>query len=331
MSLGVRFGLLLIAACVGGVIAGYEMCSNISCSRLLGIWSGRGALVGMCDGAAIYESDVARNDAEEAAKIETTAGQPQRGSSFDSRSRLGANTALEGLARNYPVSRAVIDREIALTRSQFRSPLSWANALRTSGLSPWSLRAITTANLRTRAWIEGKVASGLTTSAQECTAYYQSHQASFAEPLRLRARHIFFAAPPGSPPDLVEQKRGLAQSILERLGNGESFETLAMESEDESNKKTGGDLNFFAETRVPADFWAALRIRQPGDGTALFRTRLGFHVAQLTDLRPGREMSMEEARGSIVLALQNEKRSAAVAELRREALGQVQWLAPDRR
>ena len=326
MSLGIRFGLLLATACVGGVVAGYAICSSASCRNLLGIWSGRGALVGMSNGAGIYESDVARNDAEEADKIDTADDQPQTSSGLASRSKVGANVALEQLARNQPVSRSAIDREMELTRSQFRPPLAWANALRTSGFSLWSLRAVTTANLCSRVWIESKLAAALTTSPQECAAYYNSHQATFAEPLRLRARHIFFAAPPGSPPDRVEQKRALAQAIMERFGNGESFENLAMESEDESNKKTGGDLNFFAETRVPADFWAALHIQQPGDDAMLFRTRLGFHVAQVTDVRAAREMTLEEAKGSILLALQNEKRSAAVAELRRQALGQVQWL-----
>ena len=238
---------------------GYAICSSVSCRNLLGIWSGRGALVGMCGRAGIYQSDVARNDAEEADKIDTADDQPQKASGLESRSKAGANIALEQLARNQPVSRSAIDREMELTRSQFRPPIAWAKALRTSDLSLWSLRAMMTANLRSRAWIENKLASALTTSPQECVAYYNAHRATFAEPLRLRARHIFFAAPPGSPPDRVEEKRALAQAIMERFGNGESFENLAMESEDESNKKTGGDLNFFAETRVPADFWAALQ------------------------------------------------------------------------
>jgi hypothetical protein len=325
MSLAGRFGLLLVAASLGGVAAGYAVCSSAYCRDLLGK-SGRGPLIGMCDGAGIYESDVARNVAEEADKVETADGEALTTPSQMSRATVGANIALQQLARNQTIAGSVIDREIELTRAQFRAPLSWANALRTSGLSLWSLRAMTTANLRTRAWIENKLAAALTTSPDECAEYYNSHRATFAQPLRLRARHIFFAAPPGSPPDLVEKKRALAQAILERFGNGERFENLAMESEDESNKKSGGDLNFFAETRVPADFWAALRIQRPGDDGLLFRTRLGFHVAQVTDVRPAREMTMEEARPSILVALQNAKRSAAVAGLRREVLGEVQWV-----
>jgi len=100
-----------------------------------------------------------------------------------------------------------------------------------------------------------------------------------------------------------------------------------MESEDESNKKTGGDLNFFAETRVSADFWAALRGLHPGEDPILFRTHLGFHVAEVTDVRLPREMAMDEVRDGIALVLQNEKRSAAVAALRQDLLTRVQWMA----
>jgi parvulin-like peptidyl-prolyl isomerase len=187
------------------------------------------------------------------------------------------------------------------------------------------LRHVIAGNLRSQAWIENKIAAELTPSDQECTAYYDSHRNTFAEPLRLRARHVFFAAPPGSPLDLVEKKRALAQGILDRLTRGETFEKLAAESEDESNKKTGGDLNFFAESRVPADFWAAVHDQHPGDAAGLVRTRLGFHVLQVTDARPAQEMPMEAARKSVLLALQNEKRRASVGALRRDLLEEVEW------
>jgi parvulin-like peptidyl-prolyl isomerase len=228
----------------------------------------------MCEGAAIYESDLARNAAEKADKSDlTNQEQMQRELTVTSRSETAANIALENAARHQRLSPTAIDREVELTRSQFRSPLSWTKVMYTNGLSPWILRGVIAANLRSQAWIENNIATALTSSTeQECAAYYDSHRTTFAQPMRLRARHIFFAAPPGSSPDLVERKRALAQGILDRLGRGEIFDNLAMESEDGSNKWTGGDLNFFAETRMPADFWAAVRDRHPGDPATLIRT-----------------------------------------------------------
>lgn len=308
-------------------MAGYCICSSLACRNLLGIWSGRGPLLGRYDGAAIYETDISRNDAEEADKRDSSnENSAQTDAKLTSRSEVGANIALEYIARHQPLSYGAIDRKLDLTRSQFRPPLSWANAMRTNGLSLWSLRYVIAGNLRSQAWIENKIAAALTPSDQECTAYYDSHRNAFVAPPRLRARHVFFAAPPGSPPDLVERKRGLAQGILDRLAHGETLEKLAAESEDESNKKTGGDLNFFAESRVPADFWAAVRNQHPGDAAGLIRTRLGFHVLQVTDARPAQEMPTDEARKSVLLALQNEKRRASVAALRRDLLAEVQWI-----
>jgi len=324
-----RFSLYLVAACLGGILAGLAISSSAFYRNLISVRSGRGALVGMCDGAAIYESDLKRSAAERAEISDSTDQEQMQGEWTLTRSETGANIALENAARHQGLSRAAIDREVELTRSQFRSPLSWIKVLYSNGLSPWRLRDVIAKNLRSQAWIENKIATTLTSTEQECAAYFDSHRSTFAQPMRLRARHIFFAAPPGSPSDVVEQKQALAQGILDRLGRGEVFENLAMESEDESNKWRDGDLNFFAESRMPADFWAAVRERHPGDPAMLIRTGLGFHVVEVTDARPARQMTMEEARSWIVLALQNQKRAAAVTALRQDLLGRVHWVAAE--
>ena len=45
------------------------------------------------------------------------------------------------------------------------------------------------------------------------------------------------------------------------------------------------------------------------------RTRLGFHIIELTDSKPARQMSFEEARAEIRLIIENEKRRTALQNL----------------
>ena len=45
------------------------------------------------------------------------------------------------------------------------------------------------------------------------------------------------------------------------------------------------------------------------------RTRLGFHIIELTDCKPARQMSFEEARTEIRLIVENEKRRTALQDL----------------
>ena len=135
----------------------------------------------------------------------------------------------------------------------------------------------------------------------------------FREPLRLRASHLFLAAPEGYPSEVIEGKRALINMLAARLRNGESFDVLVAEfSEDEATKKRGGDLNYFAEERMlPALFAAAQRLRA-GETSAPIRSRLGFHLVRLTHVLPAQEMTFEQALPEIFATLENEKRARAV-------------------
>jgi parvulin-like peptidyl-prolyl isomerase len=143
--------------------------------------------------------------------------------------------------------------------------------------------------------------------------------------LRLRASHIFFAAPPASPPELVEQKRLAAQDVLDCLADGQKLSELARLSEDEASKRHGGDLNFFAEARMPVDFWGQIAGRGVGQPAGMIRTRLGFHIVQVTDARPARQMSPEEAAPASRFRVENEKRVRAISNLTERLIGLVRW------
>jgi parvulin-like peptidyl-prolyl isomerase len=108
--------------------------------------------------------------------------------------------------------------------------------------------------------------------------------------MRFRASHIFLAAPPGTPAEAVDAKRREIERIFTRLAHGEQFADLArVGSEDEATKTRGGDLNYFSESRMPPDFFAAIKGMRVGETSSVIRTRLGFHIVQLTDAKPGEE------------------------------------------
>ena len=82
--------------------------------------------------------------------------------------------------------------------------------------------------------------------------------------LRIRARHIFLAAPEGSAPDVAEAKDRQMLDIAARLGQGEDFgEPAATVSEDEASKKEWWRPRLFAADRVPVEFLTPLRSCSP--------------------------------------------------------------------
>jgi peptidyl-prolyl cis-trans isomerase D len=89
----------------------------------------------------------------------------------------------------------------------------------------------------------------------ECRAFYDARPKNFAQPLRLRASHLFLAAPMETPPPIIETKRELIESLSVRLARGEKFSDLVeAASEDEATKNRGGDLSYFSAFRMPPDF-----------------------------------------------------------------------------
>ncbi|HEX8490584.1 MAG TPA: peptidylprolyl isomerase, partial [Chthoniobacterales bacterium] len=136
------------------------------------------------------------------------------------------------------------------------------------------------------------------------------------QPVRFRASHLLLAAHAETPPEVVEEKELAIAALAERLAKSEALAQLAAEaSEDESSKSRGGDLGFFAEFRMAPDFVAEIQKLRVGQVSKPFRTHLGFHIAQVTEIKPARLLSFEEARSEISLALANERRAVQPSQI----------------
>jgi foldase protein PrsA len=114
-----------------------------------------------------------------------------------------------------------------------------------------------------------------------------------------------------------------------RLAKGEPLSLLAGESsEDEATKNRGGDLGFFAEARMAPEFIAEIRKLPVGKVSKPFRSHLGFHIAQVTEIKAPRLLRFEEVRPEIALAIANERR-VLHAETLAQTLGRADYLRPD--
>lgn len=238
--------------------------------------------------------------------------------------RFGFEQEISGVALNLRaaskgelVSDAEIDQQLNLLRVQFGDENAFAKALESSQLSLAEIRAEIAEHLRARSWIEKEIGPFRITPA-ETRESYESQRAHFLQPVRYRASHLFLAAPEESAPELVAAKRSAIQGLAVRMLAGESFARLVAEtSEDAATKFRGGDLGFFTAARMPSEFFAEVEKLQRGQISAPFRSHLGYHIVQLLETRPPRDVSFEEARPEIALALENDQRIAAVGALSR--------------
>ena len=239
---------------------------------------------------------------------------------------LIADEVLQVSSAHERVNKGELDRAMFGLRGQFDGERNFATALRANGIWRWQLREMVADVFRGEDWIEERLARTLALpTTNEARDYFDQHQADLAQPLRLRVRHIFLAAPQGSDSDVIETKQAAMEEIMARLEQGEDFVSLAAEaSEDEATKSRGGDLGFLASNRVPEEFWRAIENMPANGPVARVQSHLGFHAIQIVDTRLPRAMAFEELRREIEQILARERRQAAVVEMRgqlaREAL-----------
>lgn len=313
---------LLIAtlAILLGLGSAEYLTRNIAFRRWLGEIVRRGELQALVGRRGLYDNDVERAwqaelfaQGREPHEIEKATAAGQKRAALQ---RLFDQEKLNAAAAGEPLDSAVVDREMNLLRWQFRDEKTWQQVLQRAATSPSRLRREAARNLRARTWIENQIAPRIRSDEEECRRYFEMHRPSFAEPLRLRASHLFLAAPEGYPEEIIETKRALIDDLAKRLANGEAFPALVAEfSEDEATRKRGGDLGYFAAERMLPEVFEAAQRLHPGETSAPIRSRLGFHLVRLTTVLPARNLTLTEATPEIRTTIENTRRLKSVEAL----------------
>jgi parvulin-like peptidyl-prolyl isomerase len=287
---------LIAAAALLGAVAGELLCRWPAFRDLAGRVTNRGRLVRIVNGKGIYETDLG--------------GEP---GVSESDATLAEN--LRHAASAGRVNSSRVDEPFTLLFAQFADQKKFEAALRSACLTESAVRERLEEQLREVEWLEKQIAPTRPLTEQECRNFYGAHPELFRQPVRYRAAHLFLASHAETPPEVLEEKEKAIATFEARLKKGERLSALAELSEDEASKRRGGDLGYFSETRMPAEFMAEIKKLRIGETSKPFRSHLGFHIALLTEIRAGRLLSFEEARAEILSALANEHRATSVAQI----------------
>jgi peptidyl-prolyl cis-trans isomerase SurA len=321
---------LSVATCIAGILCAQLCCRSISCRNAFGLLFARGRLLAIVHGSGIYEVDVQRaaQEAQSRGAVKDSEPTDAKIEKLSILSRLIANVHVDELARRTPISRATIDRDYGILQHQLRPEAAWLRSLRANGFSNRSLQGEVTEGLQAQRWIEQQIATGIQVTSEECLRYYEAHPELYAQVMRFRGSHLFLAAPPGTPAEVVDAKRRAIERIFTRLAHGEKFADLVrVASEDEATKTCAGDLNYFSESRMPPDFFAAIKGMRVGETSSVVHTCLGFHIVQLTDAKPGGEMTFAQSEAEIRLTLENWKRRTAIEGLEADLSHRREFIA----
>ena len=213
------------------------------------------------------------------------------------------------------VSDAEIDARLLRLTSRFGSRNELDTAMKVQGIpSERNLRDRLASKIRQEKFIDSRIALPSKVSSQEARQWYDANQTSVSLPERVAARHIFISTR-DRPAEEAKQK--LETALADLTGQKKDFPTLARElSEDPATRETGGELGWMTRARLPADFAAplfSLKPNQPG----LIRTKLGWHLVEVTARKPAEPRTFEQAAPEILAALEAVKRRQAIEALRK--------------
>ncbi|MFK7886962.1 MAG: SurA N-terminal domain-containing protein [Gammaproteobacteria bacterium] len=129
-----------------------------------------------------------------------------------------------------------------------------------------------------------------------------------------KSSHILIAGDTAEGDD--EEALATAKKVLERVRNGEDFAELAAEfSDDPGSKSNGGALDWSPRAAFVGPFSDALFSMQPGDVSEPVKTRFGYHVIRLDEIRADEVRTYEDVRAELAQEERLTQATARVDEL----------------
>lgn len=147
----------------------------------------------------------------------------------------------------------------------------------------------------------------MTVTPDEIEARYKQNIQQYSTPEQIRASHILFKTE-GKDEAAV---RKVAEEVLKKAKSGADFAALARQySDDDSNKKQGGDLDYFSKGTMVKEFDDVAWAMQPGQISDLVKSPFGLHIIKLVDKRPANTKTLAEVRPQIEDQIRMEKAQA---------------------
>ncbi|MGR8921477.1 MAG: SurA N-terminal domain-containing protein [Gammaproteobacteria bacterium] len=137
---------------------------------------------------------------------------------------------------------------------------------------------------------------------------YESDKASYTVEEERNVNHILVQVPQSA--DATEIAEALAKiaAAAERARAGEDFEALARElSDDVGSSAEGGETGFFPRGAMAPEFEQAAFALEVGAISDPVRTKFGFHLIKLKDIKPGGTKTFDEVRDEVEAAYRRQE------------------------
>ena len=215
--------------------------------------------------------------------------------------------------QNITVSDEEVDQEIAKIKEQvgdqarssgqdMSNQEAYEQALKQNNITEDQLREDIRENLPVQE-VQERVTGDAEPSDKEIQNYYEKNkEAQFTTPEQRCVRHILFN----------KDQKEKAEDVKQKLENGGDFAKLAKEnSQDPGSAENGGDLGCLGKGETVPEFEQAAFGAEQGEIVGPVKTEFGYHILQVTDVKPEQTRSLQEVESQIRSQLATEKQSEA--------------------
>ncbi len=141
--------------------------------------------------------------------------------------------------------------------------------------------------------------SAVSITDEQVEYYYEDNREIFRQEKEARARHILFKLGQNAAEEEEKKVREKASMVLAKARKGEDFPSLAKKYSEGPTAQKGGDLGYFSEGRMVKPFDEAVFKMKKGEISELVRTRFGYHIIKVEDVKEERVRTLDEVREEI--------------------------------
>lgn len=138
-------------------------------------------------------------------------------------------------------------------------------------------------------------------SAEDVAHFYEQNKTRYQTAEERRASHILIQVAASASDADKATARKKAEEVLAQVRKAPAdFAKLARQySDDPGSKDRGGDLDFFGRGAMVKPFDEAVFAMKQGEVSGIVQTDFGFHIIQLTGIRPAVAKPLAEVRAAI--------------------------------
>jgi peptidyl-prolyl cis-trans isomerase C len=213
-----------------------------------------------------------------------------------------------------------IERRLSVLKQRYPSKEEFERSLTKYGMSVASIKERVKKDTVIEKLIEKEV--NVIVSDEEVKDYYENNNDKFLEPESLHMRYILVKFRP-SEPDFRERAKAKIEEALKKIKSGTEFAEVAWSYSDDGSRVKGGDIGYIHRGMLPEDIERAAFSMKEGELSDIIENDYGYHIIQVLDKRPERQIAFEEIKDKLKQTLtdsyQRERKERLIQRLREKA------------